>query len=96
VLTSDRGRELDEAPRLQSTLLLEETGLGDYGFVYISQSHRVHDEFILSHPAPFDKEEEEGEKEEKGEEREKKDPYTQVRRLSVTRHWRAISGIGGC
>lgn len=91
VLTSDRGRKLDDAPRLQSTLLLENSCMEDHGFVYMAKSAHLHDEFLLSHPGPLLHEQDA-----QGDERDKKDPYIQVRRLRVTRDWRPRSGIAGC
>jgi hypothetical protein len=51
---SDRGRRPATDPEtLLTTLVLEDSGLLDYGFVYMSQSHRHHDEFFEAHPAPL-------------------------------------------
>lgn len=46
---TDRGRQSNASPRLQSTVILEDVGLYDHGFSYLSSSHLYHDGFFEEH-----------------------------------------------
>lgn len=54
---TDRGRQNPAKPTcLMTAILLEDAELHDYGFAYLSGSHRLHDEFFRKHPSPLEME----------------------------------------